>query len=241
MSVFGAPFWVSLLLILALRFIATAGNTASDLPCCCSVPIMAMGAVIGRILSLLFVRMGMQETLVDALMVVAMVTFFTTVVHAPMTGIIMTVELTWNFTFLLPAVLSVAMGYVVGGIFHTEPLYERLLDEMLEERKGRTEEITVRLRVREAAGKEIRNILWPFSALVTKIEREGAEVVPHGGTVLEEGDRITVVGRPEDAREYLSTLAALVGEREPEEEGGPSEPSEEDGNEPPEQEGPQSP
>lgn len=212
MSVFGAPLFVSLLIILVLKFLTTSLNTASDLPCCASVPMMAMGAVVGKLLSLFFVRLGMPGELTDALVVIAMVTFFTTVVHAPMTGIIMTVELTWSFTFLLPAVLSVAVGYLVGSVLHMEPLYERLLDEILEERRAHTEEVTAEIVVRAAAGKEIRNILWPFSALVTKIERGDEALIPGGSTVLLEGDRITVEGRPEDREEYLSALASVVGE-----------------------------
>lgn len=214
-SVFGAPLFLSLLVILALKFLSTSLNTAADLPCCASVPMMAMGAVIGKLLSLLFVQMGMSEALTDALVVISMVTFFTTVVHAPMTGIIMTVELTWSFTFLLPAVLSVAVGYLIGSVFHMEPLYERLLEEILEERRAHTEEISVVIVVGKAAGKEIRNILWPFSALVTKIERGGEALIPVGSTVLLEGDRVTVVGRPEDREEYLSALASVVGELVP--------------------------
>ncbi len=214
MSVFGASLFLSLLIILLLKFAVTALNTASDLPCCCSVPMMAMGAVIGKLMSLLFVKMGMSAADADVLIVICMVTFFTTVVKAPMTGIIMSVELTWSFTFLLPAVLSVAVGYLIGSIFRMEPLYERLLEEILEERDAHTTQLTVTVRVTRAAGAEVREILWPFSAHVLEVRRGDETILPNGSTELREDDLLTVIGRPEDVDEYLSALALLgeVGE-----------------------------
>ncbi len=134
-SVFGAPFVLSLVIILAMKFLVTTVNTASDLPCCASIPMMAMGAGMGALFSELFVRMGMDPALADPLIILCMVTFFATVVKAPITGILMVVELTWNFTFLLPAVLCVAVGYLVGDVFRTEPLYERLLGEIVAREK----------------------------------------------------------------------------------------------------------
>ena len=212
-SVFGAGFVLSLSLILVMKFIVTVVNTASDLPCCCSIPMMAMGAALGALFSKLFAYMGMDPALSDTLIVLCMVTFFATVVKAPITGLIMVVELTWDFTFLLPAVLCVAMGYLVGNVFHTEPLYERLLDEILEERENKAKRVTVRLRVGEsAAGREIRDILWPFTALVTGLLRAGETIVPKGATELCEGDVLTIEGKPEDREEYLGALRAVAGE-----------------------------
>ncbi len=210
-SVFGAPLWASLIVILLLKFIVTVVNTGMDLPCCASIPMMAMGAVIGRLAALLFETFGMDPALSDPLVIICMVTFFTTVVKAPMTGIIMTIEMTWSFTFLLPAVVGVAVGYVVGDIFRTEPLYERLLEELVEERNANTRHISVKVRVTAAAGRIIGDILWPFSALVTGIVRGDETIVPRGQTELKEGDILRVEGSPEDPAEFIATLASLVG------------------------------
>ncbi len=214
MSVFGAPFWASLLIIVIVKFLVTVANTGADLPCCSSVPMMAMGAGIGALLRLVFVKIGMDPSAEygNLLVALSMITFFTTVVKAPMTGIIMTVEMTWSFSFLLPAVLCVAVGYLVGSLFHTEPLYEKLLDEIVEEQERGKEKLLVRVRVEEAAaGKYVRDILWPYTALVTGIARGGERVVPKGATQLLFGDILTVEGEPEDRKEYLFVLSSLVG------------------------------
>ncbi len=133
LSLFGLPLWLVLLLLFAIRFIVTVVNTGMRLPACASVPFFAMGALLGELLSMLFVKMGMDPALTHLLIALSMVTFFMTVVRAPITGIIMTVELTGQFAFLLPAIICAAVSYFLGAIFHTKPIYEYMLDKMIEE------------------------------------------------------------------------------------------------------------
>ena len=66
--------------------------------------------------------------------------------------------------------------------------------------------------VTAAAGRAIRDILWPFTALVTAVEREGKAIVPNGSAVLYEGDVLTVERTPENEAQFLFELRALVGE-----------------------------
>ena len=142
---------------------------------------------------------------------------FTTIVKAPVTGIVMVVELTWSFTFLLPVVMGVAMGYLVGDVFHTQPIYDKLLEGIVEEQKVRegAKKETVRLRVEKnstAEGRAIRDILWPSDALVIALSRGGTAIVPDGETVLEAGDEITIVGETSDYKSFAEDLAVTVGE-----------------------------
>ncbi len=214
-SVFGWPLAVAVAVVVVLKLITSVANLAADLPCCASVPMLAMGAGLGKLLSMLFVLMGMNPNLADCLIVLCMVTFFTTVVKAPVTGIIMTVELTWSFTFFLPAVICAAVSYLIGDVLHIRPLYDRLLDEMLEEDVSESMRIVARVQVKAgspAAGRAVRDVLWPFTALVKNVERGEANFAPSGSTVLEAGDVLTVEGTPHDREEFLSALTATVGD-----------------------------
>ncbi len=210
-ELFGAPLWAAVLVVVAFKFMATALNVGAELPCCASVPMMAVGAGVGKLMAELFIKTGMDPMFADGLVVLGMTTMFTTVVKAPVTGIIMTLELTWSFSFLLPAVLSSAVAYIVGDVLHTEALYEKLLDDMLEERASEAVKVTAKLSVQRAAGRAIRDILWPFSAIVTEITRGDKKIRANGGTVLLAGDVITVEGTPEDSGEFLSELSSTVG------------------------------
>jgi uncharacterized transporter YbjL len=47
-------------------------------------------------------------------------------------------------------------------------------------------------------GKELKSLELPPSCLIALIRRGSEVITPHGDTVLEMGDRLTVLGEPED-------------------------------------------
>lgn len=215
--VFSSPLWATLLIVVVLKIIATALNVGAGVPCGIFIPMLAVGAGLGGLLNLVCVQAGMNPAYADALIMICMSVFFTTVVKAPITGIVMVVELTWNFTFLLPAILGVATGYIIGFLFRTEPLYDKLLDDILEERnEGEVKRrLTVRLRVLAgsiSAGRTVRDVLWPAGARITELEHNGKTIAPDGNSDLREGDILTVVGETADEEDYLGILTTTVGE-----------------------------
>ncbi|MBO6574387.1 MAG: amino acid permease [Rhodothermales bacterium] len=48
----------------------------------------------------------------------------------------------------------------------------------------------------EMVGREVREVQWPEECLVAVVRRGGRTLVPRGGTKLEEGDRVTIIGEP---------------------------------------------
>ena len=211
-SVFSSPLWASLLIVVVLKLVATVLNMGAGVPCGAFVPMLAIGAGLGALLSLLAQTMGMDPAYTDMLIVICMATYFTAIAKAPVTGIVMTVELTWNFMFLLPAVMGVAAGYLVGDIFHTKPVYERLLDEMLEE-EDKPALFTARFFANGtgmAAGRRIRDVLWPADVRITRIERGEERILPDGNTLILEGDILTAEGEEEES---CTVLAEIIGPR----------------------------
>lgn len=50
-------------------------------------------------------------------------------------------------------------------------------------------------------GQALRDLSMPAASLVALIRRGGTNIVPHGQTVLQEGDRLTIIGEPHGLRE----------------------------------------
>ncbi len=216
-AVFSSPLWATLLIVLVLKFIISIVNMGAGVPCGVFIPMLAVGACLGALLSLLCVKMGMDPAYADAVIMISMAAFFTTVVKAPITAIVMVVELTWSFTFLTPVILGVAVGYLIGDVFRTEPIYDKLLDGILEEQRAKAplKKLTVKLCVQKgspADGRAVRDILWPSDALVVGLFRGDKRLVPDGETVLVEGDIVFVHGEASDTEAYTKTLASTVGE-----------------------------
>ncbi|MCM1441395.1 MAG: ClC family H(+)/Cl(-) exchange transporter, partial [Roseburia sp.] len=174
--IFSSPLWATLLIVLILKFIISIVNMGAGVPCGVFIPMLAVGACLGALLSLLCVKMGMDPAYSDAVIMICMAAFFTTVVKAPITAIVMVVELTWSFTFLTPVILGVAVGYLIGDVFRTEPIYDKLLEGILEEQRAKNppKKLTAKLCVAKdspADGRAVRDILWPSDALVVGLFR----------------------------------------------------------------------
>lgn len=210
--IFSSPVWVSVLIVVALKLVATVLNMGAGVPCGAFVPMLAVGAGLGALMSYLLQLLGMDVAYADMVIVISMATYFTTIAKAPVTGIVMTVELTWNFMFLLPAVLGVAVGYLIGDVFHTKPVYERLLDDMLKEEQETSHLFTARyvLTQTETVGRRIRDVLWPVDVRIVRIEREGKRFVPDGNTLLCEGDVLTAEGEESSSEQVLGEIIGNI-------------------------------
>jgi basic amino acid/polyamine antiporter, APA family len=51
--------------------------------------------------------------------------------------------------------------------------------------------------------RRLRDLSFPGDTLVALVRREGHSLIPHGDTTLRRGDRVTVVGRPEDVSQLF--------------------------------------
>lgn len=67
-------------------------------------------------------------------------------------------------------------------------------------RSERFMNITIRYenQTRDMIGKKIKDVTLPGESLVTILKREGKIKIPHGDTVLKEGDRLSIIGEEED-------------------------------------------
>ena len=214
---FSSPVWVTVLVVVIVKLLVTVVNMGAGVPCGAFIPMLAVGAGLGALMSYVCAAMGMQAAYADALVIICMAAFFTAVVRAPVTGVVMTLELTWNFAFLLPVLIGAAAGYLMGELFRTRPVYERLLDEMLAEsaEEYKVRAFAARFRVKAgsvAAGRALRDVLFPQDARVTRVERGEEHFIPDGNTVLLPGDILTVEGEERAGGETAGALAETVGE-----------------------------
>lgn len=214
--IFGSPVLVTLIVVLVIKFSVSVLNMGIGVPCGVFIPMLAIGACIGGVMSGLFSLLGMPATYADLLVMICMATFFTTIVKAPITGVVMVVELTWSFTSLLPVLLGVAIGYMISEVFRTKPIYEVLLDIILESGhfydNHRQECMTmVVMPAAPACEHAIRDLLWPSNLVVSHIRRGEGELVPDGETVLLEGDVLDIQVDTPDRKDSIEEIEEIVG------------------------------
>ena len=218
--VFGISVIATLILVVLFKFLAGVMAMGCGVPCGVFIPMLAVGAGIGAIISLLFQKMGMSPAFSDYLVIICMSVFFTTIVKAPITGIVMVFELTGQFTNFLPALLGIAIGYLISMLFKTEAIYEKNLEGFIADEKiyENFKKIQVSVTVRhgsKADGTSIRSIIWPTNGLVVQvIDADGKVNVPDGETVLHCGETVVFECETDSEEELTEYLYSVVGKPE---------------------------
>jgi CIC family chloride channel protein len=114
-------------LAFVLRFALGAVSYAAATPGGLFAPILVLGAQLG-VLSGALCRLAFPDLNIDpiAFAVVGMAAFFTGVVQAPITGIVLVIEMTASFTMLLPMLGACFAAMLVPNLLHGAPIYESL-------------------------------------------------------------------------------------------------------------------
>jgi chloride channel protein, CIC family len=123
--------------LFGLRFLLGPLSYAAGTPGGLFAPMLVLGTQLGLLFAALcgfaFPHLVVAPT---AFAVVAMAAFFTAVVRAPVTGIILVIELTASFTQLMPMLWACFGAMVIPTFFGTPPIYESLRQPALQEERG---------------------------------------------------------------------------------------------------------
>jgi len=131
-SLVGAEMLSVLPLIFLLRFALGTVSYAAGTPGGLFAPMLALGAQLGLFLGLLC-RLALPDLDIQAegFAVVGMAAFFTGVVRAPLTGIVLVTEMTANVTMLLPMLVACFAAMLVPTLLRNAPIYESLREHTL--------------------------------------------------------------------------------------------------------------
>jgi chloride channel protein, CIC family len=112
--------------LLLVRFGLGPLSYAAGTPGGLFAPMLVVGAQSGLVLGTLFCRWLPYLERPAAFAVVGMAAFFTAVVRAPVTGIILVTEMTGCFTLLLPMLLACFAAMIVPTLLGDPPIYDSL-------------------------------------------------------------------------------------------------------------------
>ena len=199
-------------LLFVVRFLLTVSSYATGAAGGIFAPLLVLGALLGLALGQLVHAVApavVPEPAVFA--VVGMAAYFTAIVRAPLTGIVLIVEMTGNYQQMLPLLVSCFCAYAVAEYMKELPIYEALLERDLV-RDGThvslKEPMVIDLTVEKGApfaGREVRMLGLPAGCVLIRCAAGGREFVPTAVTRLEDHMRITVVIAPQ-AAEALTIL-----------------------------------
>jgi CIC family chloride channel protein len=190
----------TLALLLVAKFATTVLSYASGAPGGIFAPMLVLGALIGLLVQRVTVLAwpGLAD-LGPAFAVLGMAAFFASSVRAPLTGIVLILEMTGDYQLLFPLSAACLVAYLMAEMLRDRPVYDALLERDLA-RSGFAgpgpEPTNVTIGIQHdsaAAGRTIREVGFPPGCLVVGVERRGRSLLPTAGTRLEPGDHITVL------------------------------------------------
>ena len=208
------PTWM-LIIMLVVKFIMVILCYDSGATGGLFVPMLAIGALIGGIVG----DIGIALNLLDpkyyiSIICIGMTTFFGAAVRAPLTAIVLIVELSQYEARFLPPMISIITAFLVAELFGSKPLYDSMLERLKKifANYHKVEMEDIDLQVEDGAfisGKKISDILWPIDTLIVSITRDNEKIVPNAGTIVKVGDILTIqveTGNKERTTRYLNHL-----------------------------------
>lgn len=95
-------------------------------------PLLILGASLGSLFSLIGIHyLGMNPALFYNFIILAMAGYFTAIVRAPVTGVVLILEMTGSFSHLLSLTIVSLIAFVTANLCKSLPVYDMLLDDML--------------------------------------------------------------------------------------------------------------
>ena len=204
----------ALIVLLIMKFVFSAVCFGSGTPGGIFYPLLVLGAFIGASYGTVITEVtGLDYAYMTAFIILSMAGFFAATVRAPITGIILIFEMTGSLEYMISITLVSIVAYVVAYLCGSKPIYESLLENILETKgiktsKSSDETMLVTYNVTfgsRADGKRIDELEWPLNSLVVAIERGGHEFIPRGYNNLMAGDFVTVL-ISEDEQDFQNEL-----------------------------------
>ena len=122
----------SLFLLIIVRFIMTLISYGTSAPGGIFAPMLAIGTLFGLWFGIVINDIFPQYTISpEVFAVVGMSALFSATVRAPLTGIILAVELTQNYNLILPLIITSLIATIVVRILGGRPIYTILLERTL--------------------------------------------------------------------------------------------------------------
>ena len=191
-----------LLFLLIGKFLFAQISFGSGAPGGIFFPLLVIGCIIGAIFGqVAHLYWGLEASYINNFILLAMAGYFTAIVRAPVTGIILIFEMTGTLNHLLSIALVTIVAYIVADLLKSKPIYESLLENLLKKRnlptyQGVKEKVLLDFMIvanSHLENKQLKDINWPDNSLIVSLYRDGNEFIPRGNTYLKSGDTIMVM------------------------------------------------
>lgn len=194
-----------IIILLAAKFVFSMLSFGSGAPGGIFFPLLVLGALAGAAFGKMSIEFcGVEEYFFINFLLLGMVGLFTGIVRAPVTGIVLIVEMSGSLTQMLALAIVAVCSYLTADLLGSKPIYESLLDNIKpkeELHRNTKNKILLNFVVESGSAADdssVMDIKWPRHCLAVSITRGETELIPRGDTLLRTGDYLTVMCPEED-------------------------------------------
>ena len=211
-----------LLLILIAKFLFSTISFGSGAPGGIFFPLLIIGGTLGAVFGYISINyLGISPELFNNFIILSMAGYFTAIVRAPITGIILITEMTGSFSHLLSLTIVSITAYIVADLLKSAPIYDSLLEGLLlknniNEYHSHSNKKLIITNVVHFGSKientTISSLHLPENTLIVSIKRGENSIVPKGNTNIRAGDTILTMTDLKDewkVRELMESLTTI--------------------------------
>ena len=126
------PSFLMLLSLVVVRFVTGVMSYSAGVPGGIFAPMLALGTLLGLASSYILQWSQIDITVHPGMFAVAgLGGLFSAVVRAPITGIVLVVEMTQNYSLILPLMVTCLVSTTVMQLAGSEPIYTQMLNRTL--------------------------------------------------------------------------------------------------------------
>ena len=208
-----------ILLMLVAKFLFSIISFGSGAPGGIFFPLLIIGGTFGAVFGYISINyLGISSELFNNFIIISMAGYFTAIVRAPITGIILITEMTGSFSNLLSLSIVSIISYIIADALKSEPIYDSLLKNLLtknninEYHNTSNKKIIITNVVHFGSKIEkvtLNSLKLPENMLIVSIKRDERSIVPKGNTIIKAGDTILTMTDLKDewkVRELMESL-----------------------------------
>lgn len=207
-----------LIILYLAKFLLLLIAFGSGVPGGIFLPMLLLGAIIGNVTGNISIQLfGLDSSYLINFIAFGMAGYFAAVVKAPITGIVLILEMTGSFSQILSLGLVVIVSYITADILKNEPIYEVLLERVLKKNGISTEEDGKKTLIEFVVemesfveGKYLNEINWPKGSLIVALKRGDKEIIPRGKIEIISGDYIVVLVNNENKSKIIDKFNKLT-------------------------------
>lgn len=207
-----------IMILLIGKFIFSIISFGSGAPGGIFFPLLVIGAYIGAAYGhIMIAQFGIDSQYFVNFIIIAMAGYFSAIVRAPITGIILITEMTGSFSHMLAIATVAIVAYITAELIGSVPVYEGLLDRIVNRVPGETVCMTDNKMIIQnvvhansaLSNKRIFEIAWPEDVLLISLKRGTREILPRGRVKIMAGDILETLVMEDRLSEYHEFMKGI--------------------------------